>query len=66
MASRKKKQKPKNSNVNKRTQPKPLIIIQQCPNSKVAWMILVAEFLKFLTLLWTEYKKHIIEFFNSF
>ncbi len=65
MANRKKKQKPKNSNVNKRTQPKSLIIIQQCPNNKGAWMILVAEFLKFITLLWSEYKKPIIEFFNS-
>lgn len=65
MANRKKKRKPKNSNAKKKIQPKPLVIIQERSDNKGAWMILAAEILKFLTLLWTEFKNHIIEFFSQ-
>lgn len=65
MANRKKKRKPKNSNAKKKIQPKPLVIIQERSDNKGAWMILAAEILKFLTLLWTDFKDHIIEFFSQ-
>lgn len=65
MANRKKKRKPRNSNTKKKNQPKPLVIIQECSDNKGAWMILVAEILKFLTLLWTEFKNPLIEFFRQ-
>ena len=65
MANRKKKRKPKNSNAKKKIQPKPLVIIQECSDNKGAWMILAAEILKFLTLLWTDFKNPIIEFFRQ-
>lgn len=66
MANRKKKLKPrKNSNVNKKNQHKPLVIIQERTDNKAAWMIFIAEILKFLTLLWTEFKEQLIEFFSQ-
>jgi len=66
MANRKKKRKPKqNGNVNKKHQREPLVIIQKQSDNKAAWMILIAEILKFLTLLWTELKELIINLFSS-
>lgn len=66
MANRKKKRKPKkNSNVNKKNQQKPLIIIHKQSDNIAAYMILIAETLKFLSLIWTELKEFIIELFSS-
>lgn len=65
MANRKKKRKPNNSNVRKQSETKPLVIIQERTENKGAWMILIAEVLKFLNLLWTELKEHIGEFFSQ-
>lgn len=66
MAHRKKKRKPrKSSNANKKYQREPLVIIQKQSDNKAAWLILIAEILKFATLLWTELKELIIELFNS-
>lgn len=57
MANRKKKLKSKkNSNVSKKNQHKPLVIIQERSDNKAAWMIFIAGILKFLTLVWTEFK----------
>ena len=66
MANRNKKRKPrKNSNANKKYQREPLVIIQKQSDNKAAWKILIAEILKFITLLWTELKEFIIHFFSS-
>lgn len=63
MANRKKK--PNNSNVRKQTEPKPIVIIQERTENKGAWIILITEVLKFLNLLWTELKEHIVELFSQ-
>lgn len=66
MANRKKKRKPKqHSNAKKKQHCEPFIIIQKQSETKAAWIILIAETLKCLNLIWVELKELIINFFSS-
>lgn len=65
MANKRKKRNPRNSNVKKRNQQKPVIIIQERSKHHGEWIILANEILKFLNSHWTECKDQIVQFFSQ-